>query len=144
MIDALANLTKKNMPAKKITSLLLIGIAVSGACSFHFGILNEAMKAAFDGQGKTVTATGSKNDDPKATPYADQFYMPFTETLYLQNDFYTNKQNPSTTNGEFYYHFSSGMQLVKRDNCMGDRFASAIRNLENTPCWHIIRPDGKK
>lgn len=123
------------MSAKTIAVVLLLSIALSGVSTFHFGIVNEAMRAAFEGNGKSSSPAGSKNDDPKATPYADQFYVPFTETLYLQNDFYTNKANPSTTKGEFYYHFSSGMQLIKRDNCMGDRFASGVRNLENTPCW---------
>jgi hypothetical protein len=36
------------------------------------------------------------------------------------------------------------MQVIKRDNCMGDRFASNVRNLENTPCWQIVRSNGKK
>ena len=133
------------MASKNLFGLVLLAMVLTQVYSFHFGMVDKTLRETLT-SGLKFTAshgTNASNDDPKAAPYADMFYMPFTETLYLKNDFYTNKANPSTTNGEFYYHFSSGSQLVKRDNCMGDRFASGVRNLENTPCWHIVKRNGK-
>lgn len=90
------------------------------------------------------SSSSSGGDQPKAQAWANTWTMPFTETLFLKNDYVANKSNPSTTTGVFYYDFPNGSMYIRRENCMGDRFANGVRYFDNKPCIHQVTQGGKK
>jgi hypothetical protein len=85
-----------------------------------------------------------KDDTPTAKPWANKWTMPFTETLWLKNSFEANKDKPNQTTGVFYYDWDLQSMFIRRENCLGDRFANGIRFFDDKPCIHQVTKEGKK
>lgn len=82
-------------------------------------------------------------DDPKVLPWKNKWMMKTTSTLSMKN-FEMNGKKEFTTEGAYYYDYTTKKHRFDRMNCAFDRFAGNVRYFDNSECRQYVTPDGAR